>query len=529
VPPTSDASSAPFLDGEVLDGKYRMGAILGEGAMGLVFEAEHLLLDKKVAIKVLRPELTGDEELRRRFEIEARAAAAVSHPNVVTVSDMGRTARGAVYFVMDRLVGETLADRLERMGRMPLPAAVAIGVEILDALEAAHAVGLVHRDLKLENVFLSGSSGGKERVKVLDFGVAKVGVGALAGSASATRTGVVMGTPEFMAPEQARAERTLDARVDIYALGVMLYRMVSGRHPFLADSAMGMIAALLTETPPDLGELRPELPVAFVALVTSAMARDRDRRPSTAAAFRARLQAACGPAPSEPALRGMAAPSQPAMQVAAEPAARGTASSADLVPLDEHPRTPAPVMLATVDALTPIAQLPPFHQARERPLELDTPRPVVSLAEVRRRRQGRMAPHPDERPSLDLGPVLRRLGTLAGVAVAGWLIWSVGNRVWREVDRRAHPPVAAVAPPPPPPPAPPLSPTVIVQVEVTPATARLALDGAPLDSPRFSIARSSLRHALRASREGYAAATVEFVPDDSKTVQVRLSRLRRPR
>src|SRR4051794_8996297 len=159
--------------------------------MGLVLEAHHLLLDKKVAIKVLRPELTGNEELRRRFEIEARAAAAVCHPNVVTVSDMGRTAQGAVYFVMDRLVGETLAERLERMGRLPFRAVVAIALEILDALEAAHALGLVHRDLKLENVFLASSSGGRDRVKVLDFGVAKVGA-ELFGSASATRTGVLV-------------------------------------------------------------------------------------------------------------------------------------------------------------------------------------------------------------------------------------------------------------------------------------------------------------------------------------------------
>jgi serine/threonine-protein kinase len=501
--PTPAQDPTPFVTGEVLDGKYRIGDLLGEGAMGLVFEAQHLLLDKKVAIKVLRPELTGQEELRRRFEIEARAAAAVSHPNVVTVSDMGRTSRGAVYFVMARLVGETLAERLARMGRLPFWAVVAIAVQILDALEAAHALGLVHRDLKLENVFLATSSGGRERVKILDFGVAKVA--SLAGSPSATRSGVLVGTPEFMAPEQARGDRDIDARADLYALAVILYRMISGRAPFQGDSAMAMIAALLTEKPPDLGMLRPDLPPSVVTLITSAMSRDRERRPGSAAEFRARLHAACAEPPS---------PEQP-----------GLRPSRDLVPLDQHqPEPRTPVRAEPPSAMAALPDPP----AEPPPLEIDrpTPTPVLAFA-ARRKPRGRLAPPPEEQQRLLLWQRVRRAGVLVATAAAAWLAWhALASPVWRAVDQRLRPPAreepAAAAPAPA---------HVSVQFDVNPPAATLELDGRPIDRTELELLQSNDRHTVRATRDGFAPATVEFVADAAKTVAVRLSKLprRRPR
>src|SRR4051794_36538047 len=489
--------------------------------MGLAFEAHHLLLDKTVAIKILRPELTGQEELRRRFEIEARAAAAVAHPNVVTVSDMGRTSRGAVYFVMDRLVGETLAERLERMGQLPFGAVVAIAVQILDALEAAHAQGVVHRDLKLENVFLATAPGGHERVKVLDFGVAKVG-GALMGSASSTRTGVVMGTPEFMAPEQARGDKDIDARADLCALAVMLYRMVSGRAPFVGETAMAMLAALLTETPPHLGQLCPDLPPAAIDLITAAMSRDREQRPRSAGEFRARLRRACAePAPERAAVK---------------------ATSSDLVPLDH--RTPPPLRepetaagpppvaapTGTITYAPPVtvglrpAAVAPLDPA-DAPLELDTPPPVLV---ARRRSRGQMAPDEDERQRLWMHAQLRRAATLVGFAVAGWLAWHLARPLWRAVDQRLHPSPAAeptgAAPAPPPT-------SVTVQIAVDPVGASVSLDGELLGRNSVDLLRAPGRHTLSATKEGYHPASVEFVADASKTVQLRLSRhpRRRPR
>jgi serine/threonine-protein kinase len=511
------AQDQPFVTGEVLDGKYRIDDLLGEGAMGLVFEAEHLLLDKKVAIKVLRPELTGNEELRRRFEIEARAAAAVSHPNVVTVSDMGRTARGAVYFVMDRLVGETLADRLERMGKLPFWAVVAIAVQILDALEAAHALGLVHRDLKLENVFLAESADGRERVKILDFGVAKVGT-SLSGSPSATRTGMLIGTPEFMAPEQARGDREVDARADLYALAVILYRMIAGRSPFSGETAMAMIAAVLTETPPDLGQLRPDLPPAVVRLIMAAMSRDRELRPGSAAEFRARLHAACAePVPPE---------DQPVLRSSGDlvPLDHQERSSRDLLPLDHQP-SPAPAEPSR-SAGGPFARLAPLPDPAPEPppIEVEERTPTPVLAYARRPQRGQLAPPPEEQRRQRLLARLRKAAFLAVAGAALWAAWLfVLAPTWRAVDQRLRPPPAeepvAAAPPA----------QVSIQIEVTPPSAALEVDDQPLDRPQVELLKSPDKHTLRASLPGYAPATIEFVADTPKVVPVHLTRLPRRR
>ena len=171
-------SVAPLQAGEMLGGKYQVVRQMGEGGMGIVYEAHHPLLQKTVAIKVLRPELAKLEERRDRFEAEARATAAIGHPNIVAVTDMGETAEGALYFVMDRLNGETLAERLQRLKRLDLRSAALIALDVLGGLEAAHALMLVHRDLKPDNIFLARAPGGREIAKILDFGIAKALAGA---------------------------------------------------------------------------------------------------------------------------------------------------------------------------------------------------------------------------------------------------------------------------------------------------------------------------------------------------------------
>jgi serine/threonine protein kinase len=513
----------PLRAGEVLDGKYRVGAPLGSGAMGLVFEAHHLLLGKPVAVKVLRPELTGDDELRRRFEIEARAAAAVAHPNVVTVTDMGRTAEGAVYFVMDRLVGETLAERLDQVGRLDLMQAVHIAVEVLDGLEAAHALGLIHRDLKLENVFLARSPQGKERVKILDFGVARVAM--LGGSAGATQAGAVMGTPEFMAPEQARGDRRMDARVDIYAVGVLLYKTLSGRAPFTGSNGLDVMARLLTDIPPGLDELCPELPAEVVSVVMAALARDRGHRPRNAAEFRTRLLAACAERPT-------------GLQ-------QGRRSSvSDLVTLDQHPSTgerPAFVAPAFVaPAVTPaqvdlaVADLEVADLAvADEPLALEprvhTPPPVsATFPRARRRSTTRSAAVAPPR-SFEISQRVRNLllALVAALVVLGmWrsLHW---DSPLRRLFDRPLPRTAAVEP---------ASDTgeparVTVTIDVHPAGAALELDGEPLMRQRLDLLRSNRTHVLRASKDDFDSGSVEFVADDWKTIVIRLSPVhhRKPR
>jgi eukaryotic-like serine/threonine-protein kinase len=212
-------------------GNYRVTRLIGEGGMGVVYVAEHASIGRRAAVKVLRPGLTEDVEITKRFFNEARAANAIRHPGIVEVFDSGTLPSGVAYLVMELLEGESLAARLRRLGRLELTEARAIGVQTASALGAAHAAGIVHRDLKPDNLFLVRDyrdvSG--ENVKVLDFGIAKLGIGTSRSVSVKTRTGSVTGTPAYMSPEQCRGTKEVDHRTDIYALGVILYEMVAGR------------------------------------------------------------------------------------------------------------------------------------------------------------------------------------------------------------------------------------------------------------------------------------------------------------
>ena len=277
--------------GTMLDGKYRVVRQLGEGGMGIVYEAQHPLLQKTVAIKVLRPELAQLEERRDRFEAEARATAAVGHPNIIAVTDMGETPEGALYFVMDRLIGETLADRIQRLKKLEIRAAAVIVLDVLSGLEAAHALRLVHRDLKPDNIFLAQTPGGREIAKVLDFGIAK----ALAGAGkrkTGTQVGFTLGTPMYMAPEQALADVNIDHRADLWAMGVILYEMISGQPPFQSEDTVEVLSRVIAGRREPLSTVCPETPPALVELVEAALSADRTKRPQTASDFAARLQQA---------------------------------------------------------------------------------------------------------------------------------------------------------------------------------------------------------------------------------------------
>ena len=267
------------LVGQTLAGRYRIIKRLGEGGMGIVYLGEHVMLEKKVAVKLLSEDMSRKQDLVQRFMQEAKAASRVGQENIIDVTDVGQTSEGSVFFVMEFLDGHDLAGLLRKQGALPWPRIQAIVGQICRALAAAHAKGIIHRDLKPENVFLVEREGNKDFVKVLDFGIAKMSGSDGGEAARLTRTGMIFGTPEYMSPEQARGEK-VDHRVDIYALGVILYEMICGEVPFKADSFMGVLTKHMMDTPQPPSARRPDLgvPVEIEQFVMRALAKDRDQR-----------------------------------------------------------------------------------------------------------------------------------------------------------------------------------------------------------------------------------------------------------
>ena len=262
----------------IVAGKYRLDSILGRGGVGVVFKGEHEVTERPVAVKLLLPSFSDEEGISRRFVQEAKTAASLHHPNVVDVLDMGETSDGALYVALEFLEGESLADRLERCGKLtPLELLDAL-VPIVDALAMAHERGITHRDIKPDNIFLSVDGRGTTIPKVLDFGIAKLAEG----SSLKTNTGALIGTPQYMSPEQASADREIDAASDVWALGVVFYECLAGRRPFEAESITALLLQLVTFEPTPLAELAPGCPPALLDLVERCLAKDRGGRPATA-------------------------------------------------------------------------------------------------------------------------------------------------------------------------------------------------------------------------------------------------------
>jgi hypothetical protein len=282
------------LLGTVLDGKYEVTGHLATGGMGAVFQARHVHLRKDVAVKVLRPELSSAPDLVERFRREAQIASALEHDNIVRVTDFGRSREGLLYLVMELLTGESLFERVRRERRIPPPRAVTWLWQICAGLEAAHAHGVVHRDLKPENVFLAKTPSGREVVKLLDFGIAKF---ARAAGEASTQTGIVVGTPEYLSPEQAMG-LPVDARADVYTVGIIAFRMLAGRHPFQADDSHGLLLQQASSPVPPVEEANPELLnwPELCAAVAHACAKDPNDRPPSALALGDLFATALGPA-----------------------------------------------------------------------------------------------------------------------------------------------------------------------------------------------------------------------------------------
>lgn len=380
------AKGAPLPSGKILEGRYRIDSKLGAGGVGDVYRAEHIRLNRAVAVKVLQPGYAASKKLRLRFEREAHALAMMAHPNIVSINDFG-VMGDMPFLVMELLEGEPLSERLKR-GALEPATALDVARQVLRALAFAHEQGWVHRDLKPGNIFLQPLTGGTTHVKILDFGLAKM-VTEDAGTKGPklTLTGMVFGTPAYMSPEQAVGGDT-DARTDLYSLGVVFFEMLAGRRLFLG-SADKMMSQHLREPPPLLGEINPDLPQAnkLDILLAKLLAKERGDRPQSA----------------EKVLRELAR-----IQIVSE---QGETDEVEGV--NATGRT----MLAGAGVDVAQSELPTKH---------DTPEPRGEKGEQIKGRDLLSDEGAKEHNKLSGGPLFGLIGLFVGVLVAAPLMWLVG-------------------------------------------------------------------------------------------------------
>jgi serine/threonine protein kinase len=290
-----------------LVGKYKILDQIGEGGMGIVYRAEHVTLGAPAAIKVLLPQFTKDPVVVDRFFNEAKATSAIKHISIVQIYDYGRLPNGQAYIAMELLQGEDLTSLLARFRVLDPKVAIQITLQMLGALEAAHLIGIVHRDIKPDNIYLvrDPSAPGAIRIKILDFGIAKLVGDQLGANARKTKGDSILGTPAYMAPEQCRGGAEIDARADLYAVGCILFEMLTGRPPFLAEGGGETMAMHIYEPAPRLHAFAPGLPSELDALISLLLAKTAEERtPSAAYALAALERVPIDPLGYEVQLRG---------------------------------------------------------------------------------------------------------------------------------------------------------------------------------------------------------------------------------
>jgi len=296
-PPAKQPSS---LVGAVLKDKYELVRPLAAGAMGTVYEARHLALQRRFAVKVLSIDSRQQADALPRFKREAELASAIGHENIVDIIDIDRTDDDQWYIVMELLEGEELRDLMHREGKLPIEDVVKIAQQMGSAVDAAHAQGIVHRDLKPENIFILSDKSADINIKIVDFGISKV----RNADTALTRPGEVLGTPFYMAPEQARGDRTIDHRADLFALGAVFYEALVGTAPFSGDTPNAVLRSILLDDVPPPQERNPDLPPAVCHVLDRALAKDADDRYQSGAELaQALANAAVGlvsSVPSEP-------------------------------------------------------------------------------------------------------------------------------------------------------------------------------------------------------------------------------------
>jgi serine/threonine protein kinase len=354
------------LIGQTLDGRYYVEKKIGEGGMGVVFSARHCVIERPLAIKVLKRDAMRDTATIRRFVQEAKAASRIGHPNIVDVTDFGTTPDGMTYSVMEFVPGQTLGTAIRLGAPFPPVRAIRITAQIARALAAAHDKGIVHRDLKPENVFLLDRDGRQDFVKIVDFGIAKVTPPAgQAAEPRLTRAGSVFGTPEYMAPEQAAGRSDTDGRVDIYALGVIFYEMICGRVPHRGDSMVRTLAMQMLDPIEPPSKVRPDLGISpeLEAVVMHALVKKREQRYPTMGELLEALEALLPPAVAQ-SVTGSPLYTLAALPPGADPGVIAS-RAAPLTSSDSAP--PAPVHPVTQPGVTPALAATTARRARDEP------------------------------------------------------------------------------------------------------------------------------------------------------------------
>jgi eukaryotic-like serine/threonine-protein kinase len=320
-------SPSDSLVGIVLQDSFRLTGLIGKGGMGTVYEGTQLRLNKRVAIKLLSRDLSSNQEALARFHREAEVTSQLGHPHIVHVFDFGTAPSGEPYLVMEYLEGEDLDQRIRRAGRLRLPDVISIVKQIASALAATHARGIVHRDLKPANIFLLEVEGERDFVKIVDFGISKV----RAASVRITGDSVVIGTPNYMSPEQATGQLEIDHKTDQWSLACIAYEMLSGRGPFIGDSVQSLLYQVVHQEPPALRSLVPGLPAEVESVIGRALAKRQSDRFATVNAFSRALTAATsgsgGAVVASDAPEPPSSPVVPAEAAATPPAPRPTTLS----------------------------------------------------------------------------------------------------------------------------------------------------------------------------------------------------------
>ncbi|HVK69208.1 MAG TPA: protein kinase [Polyangium sp.] len=283
----AELEKATFKPGMQIAGKFTLQRLIAAGSMGTVFEAWDMFVERRVAIKLMHPNYDRDPGMIARFRREAQTTAAIQHPNVVTIHEVGQRRDGTFYMVQELLEGESLREYLAPRGRLTEHEAMTIMVPIMGALIAAHRRGIVHRDIKPENIVLTDSTSGEVVPKLIDFGLARINT--LDPKRKLTLSGVVMGTPEYMAPEQAKGDPGIDARADVWSVGAVLFELLSGRRPFDGPTHQAVLIKIVTEAPPILSMFVDDLPAAFLEVVQGALVQAREGRYPSMQAFRDKL------------------------------------------------------------------------------------------------------------------------------------------------------------------------------------------------------------------------------------------------
>ncbi len=464
------------LEGLTLDGKYRLIRLLGKGGMGAVYLGQHVVIGKSVAVKFLHAEFAGNEEVIKRFYREAQAAAAIAHDNIIDVMDVGISPDGEPYLVMEFLEGESLNALLARTGPLDLAAACGIMEPVLLALHAAHAKGIVHRDLKPENIFLAHRTGEPPKIKLIDFGISKFSQSV---GDKLTQTGSVMGTPAYMAPEQARGLSDLDHRADVYSTGVILYEMLTGKLPFKGDSFTELIISILTENPIPPREIKTDISHEIESILLQVLAKDPDKRFQTTLDFLEALKA----------LADFDARSSHLTRVAAS-MTKTTYAAGNLGEILNSPSgtdIAAEVLSRVTSEATPTGW---------------------AGTKYKKKKQSR-------RLVIGLGVALAVL--VAGVAGVAAIMWQ-----YRSVPSEVVP--ASIAPVSPAPAEPTnLSPTVNILIKGAPPNARFFYDDLLVTQNPFKVQRGQTITQLKVVAEGFEPRTISFVPSEDRELEVRLT------